>query len=140
MKKPPDRLEWIVHPARRYPGRGAALALFTAGVPLLIYLDWGDPVLAALALGVLLLSFRGFYLPTRYVLDRRGVGVACFPFRFHRPWAAFHGWYEADGALRLTPLPRPSRLDPFRGVLLRYEEGEERIRAFLARRVPEVRT
>lgn len=134
MNQGPERIAWTVHPLRRSLAVASGLACFTAGLPVLLYMDTQDPVLALTALGVLLLSLRTFYLPTRYVLDPEGVTVACFPFRVHRPWSAFRGWQEAEGALRLTPFEKPSRLDPFRGVLLRFDGDGGAIRAYLDHR------
>lgn len=127
----PDRLQWTVHPLRRSMKVSLGISSIVAVVPVLIYLSYEDVWLSLIALVVLFFSLRAFYFPTRYTLDRDGVACACFPLRVQKPWKAFKSWQTGEGAIRLCTYLSPSRLDAYRGLLLRFDHGGAEIEAFL---------
>jgi hypothetical protein len=127
----PDRLQWTVHPLRRSFKVSLAVSAIVAAVPVLIYLSYEDYWLSLVALVVLFFSLRAFYFPTHYTLDREGVNVACFPLHARRPWKIFKSWQSGEGAIRLSTFAGPSRLDAYRGLLLRIERGRPEIEDFL---------
>ncbi len=132
---PPDHLEWTVHPMKRSPKTAFGLTLLILAVPITVYLSYGDLWLGLVALMVLTASLRAFYLPTHYVLNRSSVTCSCFPVRASRPWEAFKGWQDLDGAVRLSVFLHPSRLDPYRGLLLRFEGDGASIKEYVRNRL-----
>lgn len=81
------------------------------------------------ALAALSLSVSRYLLPTAYRLDGVGARVD-HPLRGRTlPWGQVRRVdVHADG-LFLSPFPRPSRLDSFRGAFLRYGDDGDRVRA-----------
>jgi subtilisin family serine protease len=117
---PEPQLIWQVHLLRRAPGRLPWLLLILA---LAVGSTWRlfSAVLPALAALVLLVAATGDYLfPVRYRITEEGVAVDSLTARMHLPWKDARRCRRERGGLLLTPLPYPSRLDAFRGVLLRF--------------------
>ncbi len=122
-------LEWKVHLARRNR-RGVVLVAavaFLAGT-----LGWATKGLAFGLLGFLLvlLAVLDFLLPVRYRLTPEGVEVRqVFPKGFIA-WDRVRRCVKAGSDLLLSPFPFPSRLDAYRGVVLRGvpEEAEQIVR------------
>lgn len=132
----PDELTWRCHPARRQPGRASFvlavhsllfvfLAKYTASVPFALVLTL-----------VLFLSLSAFFFPTRYRLSTQGIHVKTLITSFERPWSAYRShWPDRNGVL-LSPFPRRSRLENFRGLFVRYENNRDEVVAFVRRFVP----
>jgi len=56
--------------------------------------------------------------------------------RFERPWNTYRShWPDRNGVL-LSPFPRRSRLENFRGLFVRFENNREDVVAFVRRYVP----
>ncbi|MHC5210772.1 MAG: hypothetical protein ACYTG2_08655 [Planctomycetota bacterium] len=134
----PSSLRWTVHPAAREPARSlGVLALLGVATALTFSITRSVPmsVLALLVLGV---SLRAFFLPRHYVLDEQGA-------REEGPLQAPRGlaWDKVRAVTRerhgvhISPLHRPSRWLPDRGLFLRTTGNVEDVAAFvLARRPP----
>ena len=93
-----------------------------------------------LAAGILFLCIviSPALVPTRYLLDDYGVRVRHLGRKSQHPWGAFRRVIVDRDVLVLTPFPKPTFLDSFRGVYLRLarRQGETRervIRFVLAR-------
>jgi len=110
----------------RVAGHPARLAAVLVGYAAAIALWWLLlPYPAALFVPVVALTgaLREFLFPTTYRLTTKGAYV------FNGPAQLFLAWQDvrratfgADGVF-LSPLPRPSRLDSFRGVRLDFADG-----------------
>ncbi len=123
-------LVWRVHLLRRDPGRLPLLlaALLLAAVWVGLLFGTLLPVVAAL---LLLLGATGEYLfPITYRLTREGVYADSLTGRLALTWKDARRCFADRHGLIVTPLPVASRLDAFRGILLRFApEGEPGDRA-----------
>jgi len=114
------RLSWRVHPAAERPGLTAIVVLLLFGVSALAALWMHGVYWGVFALLVLLLSLESYFLPTRYRLDGRGVGVGKVFSQVERPWSAFRGaWFDRLG-VTLSPFGRRNWLEPYRALRLRW--------------------
>lgn len=119
---PPDagEISWSVHPAAEQRGRTLAVVAVLAVAALLTFRVSGSALLGATALLVLLLSVRAWFLPRRYVLDRRGAsesGPLCRTRRLD--WTMVRRVQAARAGIHLSPRHAESRLLPDRGLFLR---------------------
>jgi hypothetical protein len=126
-------LRWTVHLAKTHPTKAVVVVLFGIGAATFGVLVFQNYVLAALAIFMILWSTADFMLPVRYTIDSEG--ASC---RYGLHFGSIH-WDEvkrvtllSDG-VKLSPLERVSRLEPFRGVLLRYANNREEVLAAIER-------
>ncbi|HLV78774.1 MAG TPA: hypothetical protein VKT32_00795 [Chthonomonadaceae bacterium] len=81
------------------------------------------PVLAAV---LLLLGAAGEYLfPISYQITAEGVFANTFAGRNALPWKEARRCWRERGGLVVSPLAKPSRLDAFRGVQVRFASDGE---------------
>ncbi|HZT40759.1 MAG TPA: hypothetical protein VFA07_01150 [Chthonomonadaceae bacterium] len=123
-------LAWRVHLLRRDPSRLPALLMVLLLAMACVWMMFGAllPVLAAV---LLLLGAAGEYLfPLSYQITAEGVFANTLAGRNALPWKEARRCWRERGGLIVTPLAKPSRLDAFRGVLVRFApDGEPGDRA-----------
>jgi hypothetical protein len=95
-----------------------------------VWMMFGTP-LPALAAVLLLLGAAGEYLfPIAYQITEEGIFANTLAGRNGLPWKEARRCWRERGGLVITPLAKPSRLDAFRGVLVRFApDGEPGDRA-----------
>jgi hypothetical protein len=129
-------VSWTAHPARKRPQD----ILLVAGVVLMsawaVLITLESPLLAGLAIVILLVAVAPFLLPTRYTLDDDGVEERRLWTRKRRAWSDLRRLQIGKGAALVSPFARQSWLDKRRGVLL-YLDGadRERVVAILRERI-----
>lgn len=130
-EKPAD-LEWTSQPVRSRPVAGAVAGLFVVLCVVLVQYGFGDPVMTVFSAVVLVLSVAPFYLPTSYRIAEDTVTIRT-PFSKKEKRLSLFRRLVTDrhGAL-LSPFDRPSRLDRFHGLNLRFETRDrDRIIGYL---------
>ena len=123
-------LTWRTHPLRNEPNRLPVLLLTFALGGSCVWLMFGalPPVLAALLL--MSLAVSEFLLPTTYLLTETGAATEGGAGKLKISWKETRRIVSLSNGILLSPLPAPSRLDRFRGVLLRCApDGEPGNRA-----------
>jgi hypothetical protein len=88
------------------------------------------------SLGALTASLSRYFFPTRYALDGDGVSTQHLGLKQRRSWAEFRRADEHRDGIFLSPSARPSRLDSFRGVFLRFAQNREDVVRFVRCHVP----
>ncbi len=91
--------------------------------------EWA--VWSAISLVFLLGMTLVIYTPVSYRLDARGVTVRFMGVNSFRPWEHYRNFYAHTRVVHLTTMPRPSRLDPFRGHPLQFAGNRDAVLAFL---------
>lgn len=129
-------LGWTAHPLRQEPWpKSAALGGAVATVAALAALSFEGIVYGLISVGVLLVSLSSYFWPTHYQLDEAGVQVRHLGRSRQQPWAQFRRIDRCREGVFLSPFAQPSRLDSFRGCLLRAPRDPEAVRHFAQRHV-----
>lgn len=84
-----------------------------------------------LAVVVLLVGTREWFLPTRFLLDGDGATRRFLGFRRFKPWAQVKRASEDRRGVLLSPFPFPSRLEPFRGLYLHFAGNRDAVMAYV---------
>ena len=121
-----ELLRWRSHPVTRGGRRllwVAAVLIVMPGGLLILY----GPFYALLALLILGSSLGTYFLPTDYAafaggLESRFLGVTR---RFK--WGQFRSFYPDSNGVLLSPFTRPSRLENFRGLYLRFDGHQDEV-------------
>jgi hypothetical protein len=73
------------------------------------------------------LATRDYWLPVRYTVSEKGAAVRYLGAAYDISWERVkYVTVTADG-VKLSPLPPRSRLEPFRGVYLRFADNREQV-------------
>ncbi len=120
-------LQWKVHLLRRYPRKawGAAGAMLIAGM--LVAVAFRSVGMGLLTVVLLWLATREYWLPVRYTIGEKGAGVRYFGAVFDITWDRVKYVTVHPDGVKLSPLPPRSRLEPFRGVYLRFADNREQV-------------
>jgi len=145
----PNEVHWSFNPWRADWRRPAlALAIVIAASAIAGW-SFSAPQWWPHALGFATVSFilllgatATIYLPVGYKLDERGVTVYFLGTSSFRQWEHYRNFYVHPNGVHLTTMPKPSRLDPFRGHMLQFSGqgagAKDSVCAFIRARIPRV--
>lgn len=121
----PDVLTWRVHPARERPGV-TVLAVAAVGAAAWASADlMGNLWWAAFAVGFLLLTLHGYFLPTEFRIDAEGVSARWLFSTAKIGWNDIRRFRHDDRGGMLSSRRRPSMRDAYRGVHLMFRGNRE---------------
>lgn len=115
-----EPLSWTVHPLVENWKRSALLGIFLCFLFLCIY--WGFQSVQLVCLSALFLigSLYKYYLPFRYQCEADRLIVTACCYRLERTWTTFRSSYVDANGILLSPFAKPTRLENFRGVYVRF--------------------
>ncbi len=132
---PEHCLAWTVHLARRRPRQAAAVAAFVIGASVIAAYAFQSPFWGVLAALLLTASIGEYAFPLRFTLGRDGVEARGLIHRRRMSWRQVRRVLRDDLGVKLSPLPRPSRLDAFRGIYLWFDGNAEEVMAAITHHV-----
>ena len=113
------RCSWVCHPLVEEPWpKSAALVAAILAFSALAAAAFEGLLYGIIALAVLSGSMSRFLLPTSYEIGASGVAVSHLFRRRLRAWEEIRRVEVREDGLFLSPFPRPSRLDSYRGLFL----------------------
>ncbi len=120
MADVPTTLSWTVHPIVENWRKSVLLGLFLTLLLFSIYLGF-QSIYVALISGIALLgSLYKYFLPFHHEFEADRLIITSCCYRLERSWETFRSFYvDANGVL-LSPFVRPTRLENFRGVYVRF--------------------
>ncbi len=136
-----EQLSWTVHPLVENWKRSALLGIFLCFLFLCIY--WGFKSVPIVFLSALFLlgSLYKYFLPFRYQCEADRLIVTACCYRMARPWAAFRSSYVDANGILLSPFAKPTRLENFRGVYVRFgAQPSESVVTFIRARLESATT
>jgi hypothetical protein len=128
-------LRWSSHPLKRNAWVSILVVIFLFAVWSGVYLTTGNPLLLALSVVIMLGSLSSFFLPTRYELDDDKVKIIYLISMRERKWGTFRSYYVDKNGVLLSPFERPSRLENFRGLYIRFNQNKEQVVDFVKSRI-----
>ena len=125
-------LAWSSHPLAQEPrGRSVVLGVVIGAVSLASALAFQGLGYGLISLVVLTGSMSRYFLPTRYRLDAVGVRASHLGRSRTQAWEQIRRAEPRRDGVFLSPFPRPSRLDSFRGIYLRFHDNQDEVREFV---------
>ncbi len=125
-------LTWTVQLARRAPRKAwGAVALIVLG-SLAAGVGFHSLVAGILSLLLLAASASEFLLPVRFRLSPTGIEAAGLVFRRRMAWKEVRQVRRDSLGVKLSPLPRRSRLESYRGIYLWFGDNEPEVMAAIA--------
>ena len=128
-------LTWSSHPVTRKTAISILVVLFLLAVWLVVYVTTSSLLLTGLAVIIMLGSMSSFFLPTRYELDQDKVRIRFLFTNRQREWSAFRSFYVDKNGVLLSPFAKPSRLENFRGVYVRFSRNKDQVVDFVRSKI-----
>jgi len=84
---------------------------------------------------ILLGALCPFFLPTDYELTSDKVKVRFFFSQKEKEWSFYRSFYVDKNGVLLSPFERPSRLENFRGIYIRFDRNKDQVVKFVSSKV-----
>ena len=94
---------------------------------------WG-----VISCALLVVSVLRYLVPTHYAIGAAGVEARTIGGVQRRAWSEIRATYPHRDGVHLSPFSRPSPLDPFRGLFVRFAGNRDAVLAAIDARVPPV--
>ena len=118
---------WVNHPAAYNGKRTVLVCLFLVLVFVTVYFTTNSPVLTSVAVLIMLGSLSSFFLPTKFKMDGDGIHIKTVSGQRSYNWNRFRSFYPDRHGVLLSPFTRPSRLENFRGVYIRFTDNRNEV-------------
>ncbi len=133
--KEPVVLEWVCHPAKRNTLVTVLVTLFLVVIIGAVYFATYSVWFTLLGAVIMIASLGPFYLPTRYKLTDDEITVKSVTQTMVKSWSQYRTCYPDKNGVLLSPFVRPSRLENFRGLYIRFSGNKEKVVAFVKERL-----
>jgi len=115
---------WAVFPLSQNIKKSACLVFFLLAICLGIYFSFKSIFYSFFSAILLIASLSPFFLPVKYELYAKSLKIHT-PFRtISKDWEDFRNFYVDKNGIFLSPFDKPSRLENFRGIYLRFGQVE----------------
>jgi len=128
-------LAWTSHPAKRNRKVTGGVIFLIAVIVVSVYLLTYSVLFTVLSFVIMLGSLAAFFFPTHYRLSEEEIIVKTTTQNLHKKWSQYRTFYPDKNGVLLSPFARPSRLENFRGIYLRYAGNREAVVAFVKRKI-----
>ena len=126
---------WRVHPLRENWTRSILLLLLLFLLYLGIYWLFQSAFITLLSAIFVTSSLYRYFMPYRYELYENQLVVTAPLYRLTKPWDAFRSFYVDNNGVLLSPFAKPSRLENFRGVYVRFGENRSEVLDFIREKI-----
>ncbi|MBD3382819.1 MAG: hypothetical protein GF404_11565 [candidate division Zixibacteria bacterium] len=112
--------EWVFQPATANWIVTALVTVFLFLLLVLVYYLTQSRFFTIIGTVVLVGSMRSFYFPTTYRLYEDHIEVVYTISKSVKKWGMFRSYYPEKNGVFLSTFARPSRMENFRGLFLKY--------------------
>lgn len=113
-------ISWRVHPLVENWKRSVFLLLFLSFILAVIYFGFQSIFIVLLSAVFLIGSLYKYFLPFQYHCSIESLIVSACCYKLERPWSTFRSYYVDKNGVLLSPFAKPTRLENFRGVYVRF--------------------
>ncbi len=115
--------KWESHPIVENQIRTIILTIFLIGLFVGIYFLWGFWWFL-ISFVFILSSLSSYFMKTNYTLTEESIEIRSFLSHLKKEWKYYRSYYEDKNGIFLSPFVKHSRLENFRGVYLRFGNGD----------------
>lgn len=128
-------LEWICHPAKRNMKVTVAVSVLIAVLVVIVYYATFSVWFTILGFLILTGSLAGFYFPSHYRFTDDEVIVRTTMQTLHKKWSQYRSFYPDKNGVLLSPFARPSRLENFRGIYIKFWDNKDKVMAIVREKI-----
>ncbi len=129
--QPIPQQAWVVHPLRENWTRSTLLLLFLTLFFSGVYWLFQSVAVTFLSAIFLIASLYRYFVPFRYEFYEHQLVVTAPFYRQTKPWSAFRSFYVDSNGVLLSPFAKPSRLENFRGIYVRFGANQSEVVDFI---------
>jgi len=113
---------------------GGKKNLIAICIPILVWITilllWGVGwfILSVIVLGV---SILPYFMPTTYILTKEDIYVNSLFAKQRKKWEYFKTFYVDHNGIFLSPFDKPSRLENYRGLYVRFHKNRDEVLQFV---------
>lgn len=126
-----QKLNWKSQPFVEHPRRTIFLVIFLVAIGVCVYLSFGL-YWVIIAYILLVGGILPYWLPTYYCFDEEGVKVKGIIAERNKKWDEFRSYYKDKNGVLLSPFSKPTRLENFRGIYIRFNNNEKEVVNFIS--------
>ena len=131
----PVLLAWTSQPAKARPKVAIAVGVFIVALVYLSYVLTESPLFAVVAALILWGSLSQFYLRTTFEFTEQKVKVKYAVNKVEKDWSQYRSYYVDKNGVLLSPFVRPSRLENFRGIYIRFADNRDEVVAIVKSKI-----
>ena len=128
-------LTWSTHAVKKNALVSILVVLFLFVIWLIVYLTTYSLFLTGLSVLIMLGSLSSFFLPTQYELDQNKIKIRFFFTTREKEWRQFRSFYVDKNGVLLSPFEKPSRLENFRGMYIRFNQNKDQVVDFVKSKI-----
>jgi hypothetical protein len=128
-------LKWIDHPLKKSWKNLLIVVLFLMVAPAVVFFSTKSLLFLFLSIVFLLGSLSTFFLPTTYELSEDSIKVKFFFNTRKMEWGKYRSFYVDKNGVLLSPFEKPSRLENFRGIYIRFNQNKDEVVNFIKQRI-----
>jgi hypothetical protein len=126
-----DSLSWISHPAIIRKKATVATLIFIGIILAIVYYMTTSILMVLLALVIFSGALSTYFFPTRYEISPEKIKIKYIFTKVEKDMSMFRSYYPDKRGVLLSPFTRPSRLENFRGIYLRYHDNKDEVDSFV---------
>lgn len=126
---------WTVHPLCDSWKRSVLLFLFLIAVFFAVYFFWRSVWVTLFSALLLVGSLYRYFVPFRFELYADGLVVTSLFYRVTKSWSDFRSFYVDRNGVFLSPFAKPSRLENFRGLYVRFGANRLEVIDFIKQKI-----
>ncbi|MBX3111642.1 MAG: hypothetical protein KF857_06495 [Fimbriimonadaceae bacterium] len=124
---PAESLEWAVQFGDGQDGKRVVVVAVAVLAGLFAFAFLRNILASLLGVGAVLVSTAELFLPIRFTLDEQGARRKCGLSVVEVKWADVLQVVESEDGVRLSTVAPGSKLEPFRGVFLRFSGNRDAV-------------
>jgi len=128
-------LDWICHPAKRNLKVTAAVSILIAVLTVVVYYATFSVWFTILGFLILTGSLAGFYFPSHYQFTDNKIIIMTKMQKLEKKWSQYRSYYSDKNGVLLSPFARPSRLENFRGVYIKFWYNKDEVMAIVKEKI-----
>lgn len=133
--QPIPQQTWRVHPLCENWTRSAVLVLFLLLLFSGVYWLFQSMFVAFLSALFVIGSLYRYFVPFRYEFYEGQLVVTAPFYSLTKPWSDFRSFYTDKNGVLLSPFAKPSRLENFRGVYIRFGGNRSEVVDFIRAKI-----
>lgn len=125
--KPDPLLEYLCHPLKRNRTVTTLVIMVILICLILTYFVTYSAFMTFLGAVILFGALSGFFFPTRYFFYEDHFIVKTKTQALRKEWSQYRSYYPDKNGVLLSPFARPTRLENFRGIFIKFEKNRDEV-------------